>query len=348
MSTRTISPRQSIRTNQQGMVSILVTMILMIVMSLIVLGFAQNSRRNQRETLDRQLSTQAFYAAESGVNDARDIISKVTGAPSAKTSCTDAGTGGVYQSLIDNSTIDATHNVSYSCVLINPAPTELDYPIDTTGTLIPLFSGNGASFGNIQLSWSANNNATPTVGCPTQYVSGNSIFTPTSNWTCGYGVVRLDIVPVSGTLTTSTLQTNDRTVWAIPVKTAGTNNYNVNADGNDVVGVKCTDASCDLAITGVPGGQYYLRAVSLYQGATLKITSPLGLAGAQIMVDSTGRAQDVLRRIQVRVPIKNTSSKNLLPDNALQSTDSICKRFATMQGYYSNNAGVAGNNALCK
>ena len=46
----------------------------MIVMSLIVLGFAQISRRNQRESLDRQLSTQAFYAAESGVNDARELI----------------------------------------------------------------------------------------------------------------------------------------------------------------------------------------------------------------------------------------------------------------------------------
>ena len=56
------------------MVAILVTMNLMIVISLIVLGFAQISRRNQRQSLDRQLSTQAFYAAETAVNDAADLI----------------------------------------------------------------------------------------------------------------------------------------------------------------------------------------------------------------------------------------------------------------------------------
>jgi Tfp pilus assembly protein PilX len=58
---------------QAGMVAIMVTMILMIVISLIVVGFAQISRRNQRQALDRQLSTQAFYAAETGVNDASDL-----------------------------------------------------------------------------------------------------------------------------------------------------------------------------------------------------------------------------------------------------------------------------------
>jgi len=68
------SNTESLQRNQSGMVSIMVTMILMIVMSLIVVGFAQVSRRNQRVALDRQLSTQAFYAAESGVNDAREFL----------------------------------------------------------------------------------------------------------------------------------------------------------------------------------------------------------------------------------------------------------------------------------
>lgn len=348
-----IIPRQSIRRNQQGMVSIMVTMILMIVMSLIVLGFAQNSRRNQRETLDRQLSTQAFYAAESGVNDAREIISKITGTISPKTTCTDAGVGNVYQNLVDSSpgtdqaTIDATHNVSYSCVLINPAPPTLDYPVDTTGTLLPIISGTGANFGSLSVSWQANSNATPTAGCPTQYASGNTVFTPTTGWTCGYGVLRLDLVPLDGSETSSSLQSNNRTIWAVPVKTTGTNTYDVSTEGNKVIGVKCTDSNCSLTINGLAGSQYYMRAISVYKGVALQISSPLGLSGAQILIDSTGRAQDVLRRIQVRVPVNSTTSKNLLPDNALQSTDSICKRFSTMDTYYSNTAGVSGNNALC-
>jgi len=43
--------------NQTGLVSIMVTIIMMLVISLIVLGFATVTRRNTREALDRQLST---------------------------------------------------------------------------------------------------------------------------------------------------------------------------------------------------------------------------------------------------------------------------------------------------
>jgi Tfp pilus assembly protein PilX len=76
--------------SQTGMVSIMVTMLLMLVITLIVLGFAQVSRREQIQTLDRQLSAQAFFAAESGVNDAISVIKQrlAQGLPiSDKTAC---------------------------------------------------------------------------------------------------------------------------------------------------------------------------------------------------------------------------------------------------------------------
>ena len=60
--------QQAIARNQDGLVSIIIVVILMIVISIIVLSFAKVVRNEQRQTLDRQLSTQAYYAAESGVN----------------------------------------------------------------------------------------------------------------------------------------------------------------------------------------------------------------------------------------------------------------------------------------
>ena len=59
---------------ERGVVSIMVSIVLMAVMTLIVLGFSEIARRDQRQTLDRQLSNQAFYAAEIGVNDAQQAI----------------------------------------------------------------------------------------------------------------------------------------------------------------------------------------------------------------------------------------------------------------------------------
>src|SRR5689334_20404193 len=86
---------------QAGMVAIMVMLILMLVISLIVLGFAQISRRNQRQSLDRQLSTQAFYAAETGINDAAEIIKNALAAGTTaadKPDCQSDG-GGFYAGL---------------------------------------------------------------------------------------------------------------------------------------------------------------------------------------------------------------------------------------------------------
>ena len=61
---------------------------MIVIISLIVLGFAQLARRNQRQTLDSQLSTQTYYAAESGVNAALRIVrSPHTYEPGDKTTC---------------------------------------------------------------------------------------------------------------------------------------------------------------------------------------------------------------------------------------------------------------------
>src|SRR5689334_4150187 len=102
---------------QAGMVSIMVTMILMIVLSLVVIGFAQIARRNSRQSLDRQLSTSAFYAAEAGVNDVRDLI-KTQGTPPAKPDCTNgSGATAAYYGGLPSSTLDAAANVKYTCVM---------------------------------------------------------------------------------------------------------------------------------------------------------------------------------------------------------------------------------------
>ena len=60
--------------DDKGLVSFMITIIMMLVITLIVIGFTQVSNRNRRESLDRQLSTQAFYAAESGVNEALKVL----------------------------------------------------------------------------------------------------------------------------------------------------------------------------------------------------------------------------------------------------------------------------------
>lgn len=339
---------------EQGMVSITVTMILIIVMSLIVLGFAQVSRRNQRESLDRQLSTQAFYAAESGVNDARELITTAvqnSQAVPAKDSCTSSGNG-FYTSLLNNSTLNAGANVAYTCVLVNPAPKTLEYSdVTNNGTIIPVVSGTGANFSTVKLTWKSKVNTTnPANNCPN---SVTNVFSKTYDWDCGYGVMRFDLVPVNGTLNHANLQDGTSTVFAVPFRSGGTATTAYTAGGK-TIGVSCNNTECSLTITGLNGPEYYLRAVSIYQNVALEVSGTTNagtsatLSGAQAIIDVTGKAQDVLRRIQVHLPLNGFGSRNQLPDNAIQSTESLCKRFSAMDNYFDNSSTVTGSNPLCQ
>lgn len=382
MSMKNTRTRVSIAGNQQGMVSILVTMVLMIVLSLIVLGFAQISRRNQRETLDQQLSTQAFYAAESGVNDATQLINNAlsTGATLyAKTTCaapSDPAAAAFYSNL-PSSTISAA-GVSYSCLMVNPTPPSLDSSdVGTNPIVWPLTTTTGANFSTITLKWETKTgDSTPLGGCPTSMTKE----LPTSaNWTssgCGYGVLRFDLVPTAGsTLTENSLSAATMTAFVVPLQSGGTPSVNFAAGGsntNDVIGGSCTNSACTLTISfpTPASSQYFVRVSSLYRDVSLDLTGTdttgkqVNFSGAQIAIDATGKAQDVLRRIEVRVSTasQDTSgtdtktvptSQSTLPYYVLGSGTSICKEFATTgsssTSYFSNSAKPADGtgNQLC-
>lgn len=346
---------KQLRRSERGMVSLMTTMVLMIVISLIVLGFAQLSRRNQREALDRQLSTQAFYAAESGVNDARDIINAALESGTAiaeKDSCTGSGPAGFYTGL--NPVIDADKNVKYSCLLVDPTPSSLRYSdVGTTSIVAPIIPDNGSNISRIQLKWQAKVSS-PLAGCPT---TTNDVFSASSNWNCGYGVLRFDLVPTSGNDTAPGLQSKTMTTFAVPFSSGGSASigYAANSANSNVrVGTTCNATECSLAITGLSQNNYHMRISSLYRNVSLDISAydgagtALALRHAQAVVDATGRAQDVLRRIQVRVPLQG-SGLNQMPDYALQTTDPICKRFSVMDGFFDATAtGVTSPNRLCQ
>jgi Tfp pilus assembly protein PilX len=353
----------NLRSSQSGIVSLLVTMVLMVVISLVVLGFAQLARRNQTNQLNQQLSSQAFYAAESGVNDAVNRIQQELAAgiqPSnlGKTTC---GNSGIWDTLVP--TLNSTDNVSYSCLTVNPSPPVLQYQdIGQTSTIVPLTSSTGNPINKLTLTWQTPQaTTTPMAHCPG---TTNGIFSVPASWDCGFGILRVDLVPTSSaTNTAASLATSTMTFFVVPDTTGSTNPALAypaqpasTQNAKNAVALKCSNTTgCTLNITGLSSTQYYMRvssqeedAKSLQVSATNTVTGALPLTGAQAIIDATGKAQNVLRRIQVYVPLGST--QNALPDFALESSDSICKRFAVMSGYYANDipTGLTGANALCQ
>ncbi len=103
----------------------------------------------------------------------------------------------------------------------------------------------------------------------------------------------------------------------------------------------CNSTKCQMYITlPVTDGQYYMRVSPLYRStkvtiSALNVATPVGLSDAQLVIDATGKAQDILRRLQVRIPLVNDG---IHADYGIQSKESICKAFTAFPGM-SNNGG---------
>lgn len=330
---------------EDGIVSVTITVILMIIISITVLSFAQIVRREQRQALDNHLSNQAFYAAESGVNDARAFIQKEFIAKGLvipdKHQCQNAGTP--YGSLAMN--MDDSRG--YTCLLVTGSPKSLYYDLSTSASsmVFPIdANGNGVT-GNIintlKVSWQSKEAGNPRVGCDSSAVSAN--LPRHDQWNCGYGLIRLDLVPMTD-LNREAFMRNMFTAFLSPVQggvgqegsvsyTAGTNIHGGSASQGLRPAARCDQTRCAINITGLSAGKYYARVSTLYRDAKLQIAArtdgnsqDLPLYGTQVVVDVTGKAVDVLRRIQVRVPLVGDG---LHADYGVQTNDTMCKQFTS-------------------
>jgi hypothetical protein len=162
------------------------------------------------------------------------------------------------------------------------------------------------------------------------------------------GMVRATLMPIRPGVQTADLSNDTSTYFLYPkdngtARVVGTQ-ANAPGAGNLKNGIfingNCNAASkptyshsCNAEINGLGiSNEMYLRIKSVYRptSVTIKIFDAAGqtnILGAQAVIDVTGKAQDVLRRIQVRVPIDNSYK---FPEFALETSDSICKRTAVL------------------
>lgn len=323
---------------EDGMASFMVTTVLILVISLIVVGFSQVARRNQREALDRQLSTQAFYAAESGVNAAVAIIhDRATNAqlPPDKTAC--APDSNYPAVRLDNDDVKVT------CMLVSTRLSSLFYTgvTENAPTVMPIISANGTPISKVTITWrNPAGGGAPSLNCT---ASG---FTTRGNWACGHGVLRADISPLPDGNTDTALSTffNPlRYTGALNASSAPT--VDAASNGGMIKGycVDGADPKCMASITGLDAAVYYMNLRSIYRDSSVTVEAqdaggnPIGFTG-QVMIDVTAKAQDVLRRIQVRVPLDPKQSS--VPAYAIESSASLCKRYAVEPNYYAADPAV--------
>lgn len=93
----------------------------------------------------------------------------------------------------------------------------------------------------------------------------------------------------------------------------------------------------DVTLAG-SNNNYYLRVTPLYGPAHFKVELKNGnsgqiidFGGVQPIVDATGRASDVFRRIQVRLRLDSLAD---LPEYAAETVDTICKNMQVSDGSF--------------
>lgn len=329
--------------NQAGMASILVTLIMSVVITLIVIGFAQVATREQSNSLQNQLSTTAYYAAETGVNDAINIIQKNPNDPAsdyAKNTCGAPTSATIYSSLYNSNgttTFSGDNSLSgatYSCLLVNPSPTEIVTTIGSNSQVFPI--NTGAKVASINLTWQSTqpwNSKDCNSTTDPEFLSDNS-------WQCELSALRVDLVTVpTGGFTEASLLSGSNSAFILPFNSNNSScNGSVNFSSNcsNIYGASCSASQgCSVNIV-LPNPSasttYYMRINTIYgQSDTLAISAytfgssaPSALNGAEYIIDSTGLTHGVAKRIQVALPILQSTN---IPAYAIQTTDDLCKRF---------------------
>lgn len=341
----TMSMQGSMRENEQGFASIVIAIVLVLVLSLTTIGFAQLMRNEQRSALDKQLSNQAYYAAESGINDASKAINN--GFSEAKTECgplpADDNRSGAAQ--LKTSSVGNNSGASYTCLLINPFPDELKYLIYKEEPRATQITGANPSnpaetvlINSIVVGWedeSANTSFAPNPD------PGYRFDTATA-WK-HTGLLKITLTPLtSAGINRDKLTKETYTAYLYPNTSSPSNpptysyGSGLNKDGGVILNGNCHvnnrtragQSYCAVEITGLASGNYLMTMSSVYQNSKVTVLakgeggSALKIKNAQTVIDSTGKAQDVLRRVQARISTRN----DYVPPAGTEAALSICKQ----------------------
>jgi hypothetical protein len=328
--------------NEKGFASIVIALILIIVLALFTVGFAQLARREQQNTLDKQKAVQANYAAESGINNAyKDILSgKINDSNASDTNCMKAGAGPTNlppDALTSNQNINSSNGVSYSCVLVQLNTSNLQ--VDN----LPPNSGRHMMFSTadpldtLTINWGS---ATGRTNFVSSLNPDNPNLPQLNSWPYP-PVVEFSITPVSGLPSANPDQyLRDHTFAFYTYPSSGgsnTINYDPGKQGQVVSGA-CSGTGaypCSVKLSNLGGQKYVIHFVDFYDTSNILMTASKAGGGSttftgEPVIDVTGKARDVLKRLRVRVFINNGTSNtpddnSVLPNGAVEAQN-LCKR----------------------
>ncbi len=357
--------RQQIRGNQlrqRGVTALFIVIFASILLSIITISFSAMMLREQQRSTDDEQSQGAYDAALAGIEDGKRVIvacrngvqracDAINKQPAACTTVIDAGINGnpshPEEVMVQSSTAGdgSWLNQAYTCVVINKNPSDYIGQLAQHDTSIMVPIKSVSNFSRIKLSWHTNEDAS--TSSP---VSDNPHLPPLGVWQANRpALLRVQLMQYSnGSIPTVDFDSamNARTIYLYP-ETVTTNALFdidqrrvgemksqpvrcVNGGFSITDGYAC-DVTLELPAPAMANREGFLRLTSLYTGTHFRVQL-LDAAGpvkfddtAQTIVDATGRANDLFRRVEARVEMVGNFP---YPRATVDITNNFCKTFA--------------------
>lgn len=339
----TMKQYKSLSSNESGFASIVIALVLVLVMSLITIGFAQFARREQQNALNKQLSNQAYYAAETGVNDVLKLLKEGRVSDSANSCLTFPAPAAGGRPAVSNV---LKPGVKYACATLSTKLEKLvKDPLapDTAWTTIFSTPSGLPALSSLNIGWKPTDDTGKVLRAATN--SGFSQSVGASPWKSP-AVLQVSITPLVNT-TRADLINNTFTVYLYPAAVGSPATVNYNSSGGTAIVSGCTAGdvnSCNVTITGLqagtgstPGASFLVHILTYYDASEVTISDGLSIGvspshltfdGAQAKIDVTGKSREVLKRIRATVPLTGTNA-DAMSNFALEAQD-VCKRFKTV------------------
>ena len=344
-----------IRNNNEGIVSILVTIIFTIVIGLIIVGFSEASRNQARQTLDNQLSSGSYYAAQSGINELENILKSPPASLSNQQSCCPI-------SSCTSLSFSSASGSTITCYSYNIQPAVLTANLGMNqGSIIhvnPIKPSGGGSDYRLTFSWTASGAKTPN-GCQKLTLPTYDLYTYTSvnyNATCSPGAIKADMsvdpsVCRNNPDERGCLYNNSHSLFMIPQrnKVARTATHQGVAWNTNIIAAQSTvspyivytqrpspfstTVNVNVICSYTTNYCEWINLRALYAPSTVSVSAtdittitPVAFKNSQAQIDVTAKTQNVVRRLVANVNISSSSTPTNVPNFAIQATNSICKR----------------------
>lgn len=240
-----------------------------------------------------------------------------------------------------------TDNQAYTCVTIQEDTPSYHGTLTagTGGVVVPLRASR--TFNRVKLTWFTSSDAQNTDSTQPINLPVDISLPPASNWGAGVPpILRAQYIPVNGN-SLDRLDKDAKTAFLYPFTVGST--INMNADsrrlsaGSGLQPVTCastfeaasSDGVCQ-AILEISGTRTaYLQLASLYNNTSFTVQLCNGNCSSrnlidfhdvQPVIDSTGRAGDLFRRVQAHVSVKDGISLPY-PNATLYVKNNLCKTF---------------------